>query len=133
MARTIRCSILTPEKAVYEGDAEAVYLTAFDGEAGILPGHAPMVVQLGICAVRLVSGSHTTMFEVEGGFAEVTGKSVILLAEEAMKREELSERHIRSELDELTAMPRPADRLEAERHEKDLKKLRSRLKLATKI
>ena len=132
MAHTIRCSILTPEKAVYEGDAEAVYLTAYDGERGVLPGHAPMVVQLGIGAVRLVNGSHTAMFEVEGGFAEITGKSVILLAEEAMKKDELSERHIRTELDEVSAMPKPAERREAERHEKDLKKLRSRLKVATK-
>ena len=91
-----------------------------------------MVVQLGIGAVRLVTGSHTMMFEVEGGFAEVTGKSVILLAEEAMKKEELSERHIRHELDELSGLTKPADRLEAERHEKHLKKLRSRLKIAAK-
>jgi F-type H+-transporting ATPase subunit epsilon len=132
MARTIHCSILTPEKAVYEGNAEAVYITVSDGECGILPGHAPMIAQLGVGPVRLINGSLTSTFEVEGGFAEITAEGVILLAEEAMKKEELSERHIRAELDELSASPRPTNRLEAGRYDRILKKLNSRLKIATR-
>ena len=132
MARTIHCSILTPEKAVFEGEAEAVYMTVYDGECGVLPGHAPMVAQLGIGPVRLVNGAHTAVFEVEGGFAEVTGKGVILLAEEAMKKEELSERHIRAELDALASSPRPENRTDAARYDRILKRLNSRLKVATR-
>ena len=132
MARPIRCSILTPETAVFGGEAVAVDGTVYDGECGILPGHAPMVAQLGIGPVRLVNGSLTTVFEVEGGFAEVTPKGVILLAEEAMKKEELSERHIRAELDELAATPRPENRTDAARYDRLLKRLNSRLKVATR-
>lgn len=130
MAHTIHCSILTPEKAVFEGDTEAVYITAHDGECGFLPGHERMVVQLGIGVARVINGIHISYFEVEGGFAEVTPTGVILLAEEAMKKEELSERHIRTQLDELTSSPRPTGRLEGARYDRNLKKLNSRLKVA---
>ncbi|MGL4369124.1 MAG: F0F1 ATP synthase subunit epsilon, partial [Spirochaetota bacterium] len=58
MSTTIHCSILTPEKVVFEGEADAVYVSAYDGQRGFLPGHAPMVVQLGIGMTRLLKGGH---------------------------------------------------------------------------
>lgn len=132
MGHRIHCSILTPEKVVYEGEADAVYIAAYDGERGFLPGHAPMVVQLGIGMTRLYNGQHCALFEIEGGFAEFSKNRIIMLAEEAMKKEELSERHIRSELDDMHAMTRPADREEAKKYDISLKKLQSRLKIAVK-
>jgi len=132
MGHSIHCSILTPEKVIYEGEADAVYITAYDGERGFLPGHAPMVVQLGIGMTRLYSGSHCAYFEIEGGFAEISKNRIIMLAEDAMKKEELSERHIRSVLDALSASARPAERDEAAKYDASIKKLQSRLKIAVK-
>ena len=132
MGQKIHCSILTPEKVVYEGEADAVYVMAYDGERGFLPGHASMVVQLGIGMTRLYAGQHNTVFEIEGGFAEISKNRIIMLAEEAMKKEELSEKHIRSELEDMRVMTRPSNREEAARFDLSLKKLQSRLKIALK-
>lgn len=128
MARTIQVNVLTPEKVVFEGAVEAVYLHMHDGERGFLPGHAPLVGSLGIGMMRLVSGGKTTILQVEGGLAEISKNRLIILAEEAMRKDELSERSIRADLDiladeEKKAAPETKNRLEQRR-----KKLESRLK-----
>ena len=91
-----------------------------------------MVVQLGIGMARLCKGTHCAMFEIEGGFAEISHDRIIMLAEEAMKKEELSERSIRAERDALLASPRPSDRAGAAKYDTDIRKLTSRLKIAEK-
>ena len=106
MGKKIHCSVLTPERLVYEGDVDAAYMMMHDGERGFLPDHAPMVATVGIGALRLHLGGTTSFLEVEGGFAEVSRNRLIILAEEAMKQEELSEKQIRLELEECDAEER---------------------------
>ena len=43
----LHVSVISPEAMLFEGDAQSVVATAFDGEVGILTGHAPMVTLLG--------------------------------------------------------------------------------------
>jgi F-type H+-transporting ATPase subunit epsilon len=104
MSKKIHCSVLTPERLVYEGDVDSAYLMMHDGERGFLPDHAPMVATLGIGVLRLHSGYDVYNLEVEGGIVEVSRNRLIILAEEAMKQEELSEKQIRMELADLDDM-----------------------------
>jgi len=126
----IHMSILTPERAIFEGDSEAIYAMMHDGERGFLPGHAPMVGILGIGMLRVFRDGLMTAFEVEGGFLEISKNRLIILAEESMKKEELSEKMIKAELDSVeselaVAAPENRKKLEIKK-----KKLASRLQVA---
>ena len=81
----IRVSVISPERTLYEGEAEGVVAPAFDGEVGILAGHAPMMTLLGRGVLRLTggSGAAATRFQVEGGFLQVVDNQVRVVTERA--------------------------------------------------
>ena len=63
----LNVSVISPEAVLFEGDAESVVAPAFDGEVGILTGHAPMMTLLGKGVLRL-GGDSGQRFNVDGGF-----------------------------------------------------------------
>lgn len=73
-------SVISPEAVLFEGTAESVVAPAFDGEVGILTGHAPMVTLLGKGELRVGEGKR---FQVEGGFLQVVGDIVRVVTESA--------------------------------------------------
>jgi F-type H+-transporting ATPase subunit epsilon len=79
----LHVSVLSPEQTVYEGDADQVVAPAYDGELGILRGHAPLMALLGTGRLRITSGGTTSVFTVDGGFLQVVGNVVTVLAEHA--------------------------------------------------
>ncbi|MFE8701843.1 F0F1 ATP synthase subunit epsilon [Cytobacillus sp. FJAT-54145] len=81
--KTIKVSVVTPDGPVFESDVEMVSTKAQSGELGILPGHIPMVAPLQIGAVRLKNGGKTEYVAVSGGFIEVRGEQVSILAQSA--------------------------------------------------
>ncbi len=77
----MRVTVIAPERAVFDGEADAVTAPAFDGEIGILPRHAPMMTVLGTGILTVRSGDATRRFRVQGGFLQVVHNSVRVLAE----------------------------------------------------
>lgn len=79
----MRVTVLSPERTVFDGDAEAVVAPAFDGEVGILPRHAPFLTLLGEgrLVVRAAGGARTV--RVRGGFLQVLDDVVRVIAERA--------------------------------------------------
>lgn len=78
----LHVSVISPEALLFEGDAQSVVATAFDGEVGILTGHAPMVTLLGTGTVRIGDGPK---FSVSGGFLQVVDNQVRVVTERASK------------------------------------------------
>jgi F-type H+-transporting ATPase subunit epsilon len=78
-------SVISPEKVLFEGEAESVVAPAFDGEVGILDGHAPMMTLLGRGELRLGSGGGAgeRRFSVAGGFLQVADDHVRVVTESA--------------------------------------------------
>lgn len=74
-------TVISPDAAMFDGDADAVTAPAFDGEVGILPGHAPFMTLLGRGQLRVRRGDSVSEFEVRGGFLQVVGDRVRLVAE----------------------------------------------------
>jgi F-type H+-transporting ATPase subunit epsilon len=64
--------VVTPEREVFSGDADMVVAHGVDGDVGILPNHAPMLIQLGEAPVRILQGEQERAFQVEGGFLHVS-------------------------------------------------------------
>ena len=81
--RVLRVSVISPAGVGWEGEAEAIVAPAYDGQVGILYGHAPMMVLLGEGELRLRSGQQTRRFQVARGFLQVVENEVTVLAEEA--------------------------------------------------
>jgi len=74
-------SVISPEAVLFQGTTDSVVAPAFDGEVGILTGHAPMVTLLGAGELRL--GNAAQRFRVEGGFLQVVDNTVRIVTEHA--------------------------------------------------
>lgn len=74
-------SVISPEAVLFEGTAESVVAPAFDGQVGILTGHAPMVTLLGSGELRL--DGNGKRFTVQGGFLQVVDDTVRVVTEHA--------------------------------------------------
>jgi F-type H+-transporting ATPase subunit epsilon len=76
-------SVVSPERVLFEGEADSVVAPAFDGEVGILTQHAPMLTLLGRGELRVGSGASARRFAVEGGFLQVADDRVRVVTERA--------------------------------------------------
>jgi F-type H+-transporting ATPase subunit epsilon len=79
----LQVSVISPEKTLFEGSVESLVAPAFDGEVGILPGHAPMMTLLGTGTLRLGPDGTGGRFHVEGGFLQVVHDAVRVVTERA--------------------------------------------------
>ena len=77
----MRVTVISPESAVFDGEADAVVAPAFDGELGILANHAPLLTVLGTGTLTVRAGGVARRFRVQGGFLQVVKNSVRILAE----------------------------------------------------
>jgi len=76
-------TVISPERAVYDGEADALVVPAFDGLVGIRPRHAPFLTLLGEGVLRVRHGNATSAFRVAGGFLQVVGDKVRVVADQA--------------------------------------------------
>ena len=83
--------IVTPEARVYSDTVDTVVIPTVEGEVGILPGHIPLVTQVGAGELRATKGGVTQLLIVGGGFAQVTGEKVSILADSAINEEKIDE------------------------------------------
>ncbi len=82
---SVRVVVVTPEKAVLDEAAASVTLPLYDGELGVLPGHAAFVGQLGPGELRLTdAGGTSRRFFIDGGFAQVRADVVNVLTAKAV-------------------------------------------------
>ena len=83
----LTCQIVRPDKLLYEGDASKLVLVGRSGEIGVLPGHAEEICALGSGVMRLSAtdeaGGGEKRVVISGGYAEITGARVIVLADHA--------------------------------------------------
>ena len=88
-AHTFYLEIITPERQFYIGPAEALILTAVDGEMGIYPGHEPVVTVIEPGELRYKAEGQWEPAAVGSGFAEIKPDYVILLVGFAEHPEEI--------------------------------------------
>ncbi len=89
---TMQIDIVSAEREIFAGEAEAVFAPAQLGEVGILPGHAALLAQLRPGEVRVqLKGGEQQAFYVSGGMLEVQPKSVTVLSDTAIRAHDLDE------------------------------------------
>src|ERR1039457_4357937 len=84
---TIKLEIVTPDAKVFSDDVDMVTLPGTEGEMGILPMHVPLMTQLAAGEVSVRKGGQDFFLAVGDGFVEVTGESVSILTDMAIKAE----------------------------------------------
>jgi F-type H+-transporting ATPase subunit epsilon len=89
MAEKLHLEVVTPERRVVEASTPQVQLPGSDGFLGILPGHAPLLTELGIGELSFEEGGSTRYCAIFTGYAEVLPDRVIALAEAAERPEEI--------------------------------------------
>lgn len=79
---TLKVQVVTPDRTYFEGDASKLIVPAWDGEMGILPGHAPLIARLGHGGLRVTPepAGKVVSLAVYGGFLKVQDDDVIVLA-----------------------------------------------------
>jgi F-type H+-transporting ATPase subunit epsilon len=81
--------VVSPEKVLYEGEAEMVAARTVDGEIAFLPNHTPFLGALGTAQVRVVFPEGEQAIAVHEGFVEVSGESVVVLSDVAELPEQI--------------------------------------------
>jgi F-type H+-transporting ATPase subunit epsilon len=79
----IHLEIVTPEKQLFSGAVDSVTVPSTTGYLGILPGHAPLLTELGIGEISYHIGDRTEYLFCSWGFMEVLPDRVVLLAQTA--------------------------------------------------
>lgn len=89
MAQALSFSLVSPERALFSGEAEAVLVPGAEGQFEVGVGHAPVMATLspGILVIR--QGGEAQKYYVRGGFADVTANGLTVLAEIAIPENEL--------------------------------------------
>src|ERR1700722_19186110 len=90
-SNSLRVRLVSPERILFDTTADAVELPAKNGYMGVLYGHAPLLDELGAGDVRLHGGADggEQIYNVSWGFVEVLPDRVTILANDALKPEEI--------------------------------------------
>ena len=87
----LTCDIVTQQAKLFSDDAYMVVVPGIEGEMGFLAGHVPLVSPLADGIVRVVkeNGGEAQRFALQGGYVQVTGEKVIVLADRALRVEDI--------------------------------------------
>lgn len=140
MRKTIRCDIVSAHEEIYSGDAVMIFATGVVGELGISPRHAPLITQLKPGPVRVQQpDGEEVFFFVGGGILEVQPHIVTVLADTAVRADDLdeaaavrakeeAERELQDRTGEMEVAEAQAKLAEAIAQLQALEQLRKRLK-----
>ena len=103
--KTLKVDVVNAEKTVFSGDAKFVALPGVEGELGVLPGHVPFITQIkpGFVRVTLPESDEVRRIFVAGGILEVQPNSVTVLADTAVRSEDLDEAKAKKALEDAKA------------------------------
>ncbi len=91
-AMTVHLDVVSAEKQIFSGRVETLQVTGSEGELGIHPGHAPLITALKPGMVRLVKQhGHEELIYINGGVLEIQSGSITVLADTAIRAEDLDE------------------------------------------
>jgi F-type H+-transporting ATPase subunit epsilon len=100
--------IVTPEAQVYSDTIDSVVIPTVEGEVGILPGHIPLLTQVEDGELQVTKNGKTELLVIGGGFAQVEGNRVRVLAEHAVTESAIDEKAVQAALERAEAQMKEA-------------------------
>jgi F-type H+-transporting ATPase subunit epsilon len=107
--RTFDLSVVTPEGAVFEGEAQMLIVPGAAGEIGVLARHAPLVAMLKSGEIRVRSRGQWQSFAAGPGYFKVHQDRAIVLVDDAVRAEDIDVAEARREVEEARAVLERAD------------------------
>jgi F-type H+-transporting ATPase subunit epsilon len=98
MADSFQLEIVTPEKLVVRDTAQEAQIPGANGYLGVLPGHAPLITELGAGEINYRAGGQLHRFSLAWGFAEILPDRVTVLAETVERANEINVERARQSL-----------------------------------
>ena len=131
MPDTFQLEIVTPTKLVVKETAEEAQIPGVSGYLGILPGHAPLITELGVGVITYKASGETHTLSVAWGFAEVLPDKVTILAEAAERPQEIDVARAQESKDRAEKLLKSNDpQVDYARAEDALQRAETRLRVA---
>lgn len=102
MAETVQFDLVSPERRLASLAAREVQIPGAAGDLTAMADHAPLITTLRPGIVRVTADGGTQEFIVTGGFAEISGAGVSVLAERAVPRADMTAETFKAMVDEAT-------------------------------
>ena len=125
--RTFDLSLVTPEGAAFEGEAEMLIVPGAAGEIGVLARHAPLVAMLKAGEIRVKAGGEWQAFAAGPGYFKVQQDRALVLVDDAVRAEEIDIDEARREAEEAKAL---LEQIDAGDEEQDRWRVEQRLRHA---
>ena len=109
--------IVTPEAKVYSDTIDSVVIPTVEGEIGILPGHIPLLTQIEHGELRVTKGAVSSLLAVSGGFAQIDGDKVRVLAEHAITEEKIDENAVEAAMKRAEQELKEAKNMDPQQYE----------------
>lgn len=135
MAATIKVDVVSAESSIFTGDAVLVTLPGKSGELGVMSGHLPLItpVNPGFVRIHTTDGKEEQIF-IAGGILEVQPNIVTVLADTAIRSEELDEEKAKAALEAVkTARETATGELQIAKLEAEMAALLAELQAIEKI
>jgi F-type H+-transporting ATPase subunit epsilon len=126
----IRLEIVTPARLLISEDVEEVTIPGSEGYLGVLPGHLPLLTTLGVGVLSYKASGRKYEMAVSGGFAEVLGDRVIVLAETVERPDEIDVERAREAKQKAEKLLMSKEQIDVEAAMASLLKATTRLKVA---
>ena len=94
MATSFELTVVSAEKKIFQGDVNSIQVSGIEGDLGILPGHIPLLTEIKSGVLRIKTGDNQEIIYVSGGFLEVQPEVVTVLADTAIRGDELDKDRI---------------------------------------
>lgn len=132
---TIQVDIVSAEGEIHSGEASMVFAPASMGEVGIAPRHAPMLTTLKPGEVRVQDAEgREESFYITGGMLEVQPKQITVLADTALRGDQLDEAAaLSAQQDAEKALEGASDQTDVARAQAELTEARARYRAAQKL
>jgi len=98
---TFHFDLVSPEKLAFSGEVDQVDIPGFEGDFGVLAGHAPVIAALRPGILTVITGGAKQKIIVLGGLAEVSEKGLTVLADVATSLEEVDHAQFADTIAEL--------------------------------
>ena len=134
MAETFTLEVVTPDRQVVHEAVNEAQIPVLGGYIGVLPGHTPLLAEMGIGELSYHVGNRVVSCTAIGGFVEVLADGVIVLADRSERAEEINVARAEAARDRAQKrLATPNDpNVDWKRAEESLKRAQVRLQVAAK-
>ena len=126
--------IVTPLKVAYREQVKMIIVRTVDGDMGILPNHAPLVTALAVGEMTIRKEDGNQQYFIAGGFLEISKDKVVILADKAVRAEDID---IEEERRKQAIMEAKAANLQEDREivllQKELQEVLMKIQIGEKL